>query len=139
MTGTNGEGLKEILESINKGETQLPDFQRGWVWSDDRIRGLIASITNGYPVGAAMFLDCTGKNLHFKHRVVEGVKKSEYIKTIENKQPINVDTVNHFISSHSINVDSLRSDDFDTFYKERADSLCELIEDATGKSVDGKP
>ncbi len=75
MTGTNGEGLKEILESINKGETQLPDFQRGWVWDDNRIRALVASITNGYPVGAAMFLDSTGNNLHFKHRVVEGVRK----------------------------------------------------------------
>lgn len=31
MTGTNGESLKEILASIDKGETQLPDFQRGWV------------------------------------------------------------------------------------------------------------
>lgn len=75
MNGTNGEELKEILESIHKGETQLPDFQRGWVWDDGRIRSLIASLTNAYPIGAAMFLDCTGNNLHFKHRVVEGVKK----------------------------------------------------------------
>ncbi len=82
MTGTNGEGLKEILESIHKGETQLPDFQRGWVWDDGRIRALIASITNGYPVGAAMFLDSTGSNLHFKNRVVEGVDK-----TLENRSP----------------------------------------------------
>lgn len=82
MTGTQGEDLKEILESINRGETQLPDFQRGWVWEDSRIRALIASITNGYPKGAAMFLDNTGDNLRFKHRVVEGVDKG-----LENKSP----------------------------------------------------
>ncbi len=73
MTGTNGESLKEILTSIDKGETQLPDFQRGWVWDDKRIRMLIASLTNNYPIGAAMFLDNTGDNFHFKYRLVEGV------------------------------------------------------------------
>ena len=26
-------------------------------WDDNRIKALIASITNGYPVGAAMFLE----------------------------------------------------------------------------------
>ena len=77
MTGTNGESLKEILSSIDKGETQLPDFQRGWVWDDKRIQMLIASLTNGYPIGAAMFLDNTGSDLHFKCRVVEGVDQSK--------------------------------------------------------------
>lgn len=74
MTGTNGESLKEILNSIDKGETQLPDFQRGWVWDDRRIQMLIASLTNNYPIGAAMFLDNTGNNFHFKCRLVEGVE-----------------------------------------------------------------
>lgn len=73
MTGTNGEALKEILSSIDKGETQLPDFQRGWVWDDGRIRALIASLTNNYPIGAAMFLDNSGCSFHFKCRCVEGV------------------------------------------------------------------
>ena len=76
MTGTNGEALREILSSIDNGETQLPDFQRGWVWDDKRIRMLIASLTNAYPIGAAMFLDNTGSDLHFKCRTVEGVDSS---------------------------------------------------------------
>lgn len=76
MTGTNGESLKEILESIDKGETQLPDFQRGWVWEDKRIRALIASITNNYPIGAAMFLEYAGSEAHFKYRLFEGVDQT---------------------------------------------------------------
>ncbi len=79
MTGTSGEALKEILESIHKGETQLPDFQRGWVWDDKRIQMLIASLTNKYPIGAAMFLDNTNSDLHFKCRVVEGVDASQEV------------------------------------------------------------
>ena len=27
--------LKDVLDAIGKGDTQLPDFQRGWVWDDD--------------------------------------------------------------------------------------------------------
>lgn len=78
MTGTNGESLKEILASIDKGETQLPDFQRGWVWDDKRIRMLIASLTNNYPIGAAMFLDNTGDNFHFKLLLSDKTLKVEF-------------------------------------------------------------
>lgn len=53
---TNDRPISELMISINKGAIQLPDFQRGWVWEDGRIKALIASITNNYPVGAAMFL-----------------------------------------------------------------------------------
>jgi hypothetical protein len=28
--------LEEILHEVDSGFTQLPDFQRGWVWDDDR-------------------------------------------------------------------------------------------------------
>jgi uncharacterized protein with ParB-like and HNH nuclease domain len=36
--------LYNILEDINKGKIQLPDFQRGWVWDDNHIKGIIASV-----------------------------------------------------------------------------------------------
>lgn len=50
---------------------QLPDFQRGWVWDDRRIRALIASITLGYPVGALMSME-TSDTLRFSPRLFEG-------------------------------------------------------------------
>jgi hypothetical protein len=63
--------LKDVLESIAKGETQLPDFQRGWVWDDNHIRSLIASLSLSYPIGAVMFLEAGG--VPFKPRLFEGV------------------------------------------------------------------
>lgn len=69
---TNDRKITDLMAYIHSGKTQLPDFQRGWVWDDARIKALIASITNGYPVGAAMFLEYGNDNIRFKYRVVEG-------------------------------------------------------------------
>lgn len=77
MITSNNESIADILKSIDEGKTQLPDFQRGWVWEDGRIRALIASISNGYPIGAAMFLQTGGDDIHFKYRLFEGVDKSK--------------------------------------------------------------
>ena len=60
------------MKAVHDGKAQLPDFQRGWVWDDNRIKALIASITNNYPVGAAMFLEYGNNNIRFKYRVIEG-------------------------------------------------------------------
>lgn len=69
---TNDRKITDLMATIHTGKTQLPDFQRGWVWDDGRIKALIASITNGYPIGAAMFLEYGNESIHFKSRVVEG-------------------------------------------------------------------
>nr|WP_295245517.1 DUF262 domain-containing protein [Ruminococcus sp.] len=78
---TNDRPISELMVSISKGAIQLPDFQRGWVWEDGRIKALIASITNNYPVGAAMFLEYGNDNIRFKYRVIEGVTATDVIPT----------------------------------------------------------
>lgn len=68
---TNPEDLLSLLDSCHRGNLQLPDFQRSWVWDEDRIKSLIASISRAFPVGALMTLD-TGGEVDFKPRPVEG-------------------------------------------------------------------
>ncbi|RST20167.1 DUF262 domain-containing protein [Streptomyces sp. WAC04770] len=63
--------LIKLLRRVAEGEAQLPEFQRGWVWPDHNIIGLLASISRGYPVGTLMLLQ-TGGDVRFKCRPVEG-------------------------------------------------------------------
>ena len=64
--------LQEILARADKGSLQLPDFQRGWVWDDERIRDLIASVSVAFPIGAVMLLETGGENVRFKPRPLAG-------------------------------------------------------------------
>ena len=66
------ESLGGLLNEARSGTTQLPDFQRGWVWDDERVRSLLASISLGYPIGAVMMLRAGGDNVRFKQRALEG-------------------------------------------------------------------
>lgn len=65
--------LLEILKGIAEGRIQLPDFQRGWVWDDEHVKGLLASVSLAYPIGAVMLLEMGNSDIHFKPRLVEGV------------------------------------------------------------------
>jgi hypothetical protein len=65
--------LPDLLRDIQSGDVQLPDFQRGWVWDDEHIRSLIASISLSYPIGAVMLLQTGGGGAQFQPRPFEGV------------------------------------------------------------------
>jgi uncharacterized protein with ParB-like and HNH nuclease domain len=67
------ESLLDLLQSIRQMKTQLPDFQRGWVWDDEHIRSLLASVSLSYPIGTVMLLQTGNEDVRFKPRLVEGV------------------------------------------------------------------
>ena len=57
--GDLGEGkvmtkLAAILDQIDSGSVLLPEFQRGYVWNRDQVRGLMRSLYRGYPVGGLL-------------------------------------------------------------------------------------
>ena len=63
---TNDTPILDLMKDNNKGDIQLPDFQRGWVWDDSRIRVLIGSNTQNFPVGDALFLEYGNANVRLK-------------------------------------------------------------------------
>src|SRR3954464_12046668 len=69
---TNPVALETLLRQCGDGKIQLPDFQRSWVWAEDRILSLIASISNAFPIGALMTLESKRGNTIFARRPIQG-------------------------------------------------------------------
>jgi hypothetical protein len=65
--------LKDLLAWTTSGKVQLPDFQRGYKWEDERIRQLLVTILRGHPLGVVMMLEADNTQVRFKPRPVEGV------------------------------------------------------------------
>lgn len=70
---TNPLLLQTLLKTCEDGKLQLPDFQRSWVWEEERIMSLIASVSRGFPMGALMSLKSKiGEGVIFARRPIEG-------------------------------------------------------------------
>ncbi|WP_165242928.1 DUF262 domain-containing protein [Corynebacterium lizhenjunii] len=64
--------LLDLFARIDRGDIQLPDFQRDYAWDEDRIRSLIVTVLRGYPVGALMVLDTRNEPMRFRPRPLRG-------------------------------------------------------------------
>lgn len=69
---TNPVPLETLLGQCGAGKIQLPDFQRSWVWAEDRVLSLIASISSAFPIGALMTLESKPGVTIFARRPVQG-------------------------------------------------------------------
>ena len=72
MFDTTKEDLQDLLSHAHRGRLQLPDFQRDYVWADEDVKSLIASVARGFPVGALLTLQAGGE-VKFRPRLLEGV------------------------------------------------------------------
>jgi hypothetical protein len=46
--------ISTILDHIDSGHMALPEFQRGYVWNRDQVRGLFDSLSRRHPVGGLL-------------------------------------------------------------------------------------
>lgn len=74
--------LPDVLSDIMSGKIQLPDFQRGWIWDDNHVRSLLASVARSFPIGAVMLLE-TGGDVRFQIRPIEHVTFDKNIPEAE--------------------------------------------------------
>lgn len=72
MLTTDKFGIRTLLEKIKRGEIQLPDFQREWVWNDKQIKSLLESIIRGFPINSILLLECDSNNPKFALRLIQG-------------------------------------------------------------------
>lgn len=73
---TNPEKLGDLLKDVENNSVQLPDFQRGWVWDEERIKKLLVSIVKYFPIGAIMMLNAGGDNVKFSSVPLINVTKN---------------------------------------------------------------
>lgn len=66
--------LSDYLKWTTSGYLQLPDFQRGWTWEDERVRSLLVTVLRGHPMGAVMLLETGNDLVRFKPKPIEGTK-----------------------------------------------------------------
>lgn len=69
--------LTKLLSGVDSGAIQLPDFQRDWVWDDERVRGLLASVSMSYPIGTLMLLDAGNDDVRFASRAIQGATNAD--------------------------------------------------------------
>lgn len=55
--------LSTLLDEIDSGVVLLPEFQRGYVWNRDQVRGLMRSLYRGYPVGGLLVWETASEDI----------------------------------------------------------------------------
>ena len=69
--------LSELFARIDRGDLQLPDFQRSYSWDVDRIRALLVTVLRGYPVGSLLALDTRNAPMRFRPRPIAGAPEPQ--------------------------------------------------------------
>ena len=54
--------ISTILDHIDSGHMALPEFQRGYVWNREQVRGLFYSLYRRHPVGGLLVWATEGKD-----------------------------------------------------------------------------
>lgn len=153
MFETTKEDLKKILERVDEGDLQLPDFQRDYVWGDEDVRSLIASIAKGFPIGALLTLQ-TGGIVQFKPRLLEGVnprtkapeellldgqqRMTSLYQSMYSKQPLRTRTLRNTEVERFYYIDMGRALDRDTAMEEAVIGVPadKIVRSQFGKVID---
>ncbi|MBC7970774.1 MAG: DUF262 domain-containing protein [Verrucomicrobia bacterium] len=67
------EALPDLLLKIQQGYIQLPDLQRSFCWRDDLVIDLLASVSQGWPIGGILLQEVGNGTWKVHSRLVEGV------------------------------------------------------------------
>jgi len=71
--------LETILEEVASGDLVIPEFQRPFVWDDDRRLNLLDSIVKGMPIGSLLVWRTSLRELHTYKKVggihLPGIRK----------------------------------------------------------------
>ena len=72
--------LIDLVAKARAGEIQLPDFQRGYVWDDERVRQLIVTVANGHPMGVLLLLETGSRSVYFESKPIETTRPASEVE-----------------------------------------------------------
>jgi hypothetical protein len=72
------------------------------------------------------------------NRIIGGNAPSQYLSSLERNHDVNPGDLNSILATHVVDVEAIRSDNFELYFEKRRQGLLDLIEKATGKSVSGR-
>ncbi|MFZ2528189.1 MAG: DUF262 domain-containing protein [Rhodococcus sp. (in: high G+C Gram-positive bacteria)] len=64
--------LSTLLDEIDSGTVLLPEFQRGYVWNRDQVRGLMRSLYREYPVGGLLMWETSTSDVAVRGQITTG-------------------------------------------------------------------
>ena len=69
--------VSTILDYIDSGHMALPEFQRGYVWNRDQVRGLMGSLYKRHPVGSLLVWGTESKDAEHRgdNQLAPGIVK----------------------------------------------------------------
>jgi len=87
--------IRRIVENAVAGEYDVPEFQRGFVWSDDQVKNLLDSLVKGYPIGTFLIWDLTeygvgrvtGEEGRKKEWIIDGQQRITALCILWRKRP----------------------------------------------------
>src|SRR3954453_12343303 len=76
--GLRGSGIRtetppiaDVLEWINEGRMVLPEFQRDFDWTDEKVVALLATVVRRWPAGSLLLMEVDGPTF-FELRAFQG-------------------------------------------------------------------
>nr|WP_246819824.1 hypothetical protein [Corynebacterium sp. HMSC074A01] len=69
------------------------------------------------------------------NRIIGGVAPSRYLGKVQEKAQLSAAEVDEILATHLVSPMALREDDFESFFSQRREALCVLVEEAMGKAV----
>jgi hypothetical protein len=64
------EPLARLLEEAHDGRIQVPEFHRELILTHEWMKGLLASVSLGYPIGAGTLLEAGIREMRFETRTI---------------------------------------------------------------------
>ncbi|MGC9086917.1 MAG: GmrSD restriction endonuclease domain-containing protein [Thermoprotei archaeon] len=111
--------IRRLVEDALKGEIDIPEFQREFIWTKDQVKDLLDSLIKGYPIGSLLIWDLndytTGKHVFEQKKkewIVDGQQRIVSLCLLTSRKPywMEITEWNELINRYKIKVNILTLD-----------------------------